>query len=74
MFFIILQFVESGLSEKILHQARKQQRELEEETSEVPEIQLNQILEHDNESSDEEEAEHRKDEETDFYENIVIVL
>lgn len=63
-------FVDSGLSEKILQQARKQQQELEDETFEASESKINKLLD-DNELSDEEgDAVHKDDE--DFYENIEI--
>ncbi|CAH1405827.1 unnamed protein product [Nezara viridula] len=65
------QFVDSGLSEKILQQARKQQQELEDETFESSELKINKILEDDNELSDEEVDALHKDEE-DFYDNIEI--
>lgn len=72
LIFPVLQFVDSGLSEKILQQARKQQQELEDETFEASESKINKILEDDNELSEEEGDGLHKDEE-DFYDNIVII-
>lgn len=66
------EFVESGLSEKILNQARKQIKELEDENAERVPTKSSKLPENLNDLSDEEEEASSQDVDGDYYENIEI--